>query len=95
MDDGSSPNDPQRTTSQTSEGDSGANTPFVTAHQGTSVLGEHHATPPEYNDDVMVLGLADQLVGEVKKLQQEVSVCRGKLKNATDIIEKMPSESKL
>lgn len=37
-------------------------------------------------------GLAEQLIGEVKKLQQEVGMYRAKLRTATEIIEKMPSE---
>lgn len=40
----------------------------------------------------LILGLAERLVGEVRKLQQELFVYRAKLSTATEIIEKMPSE---
>jgi hypothetical protein len=39
--------------------------------------------------------LAEQLIGEVKKQQQEVKVYQAKLRTATEIIEKMPSEGEL
>ena len=38
------------------------------------------------------LGLAEQLVSEVRSLQHELAVSRIKLKTATVIIDKMPSE---
>lgn len=37
-------------------------------------------------------GLAEQLVGEVRHLQQELATTRAKLSTAEDMLRKMPSE---
>lgn len=44
------------------------------------------------NREIFLQGLAEQLVQEVKRLQQELNLTKAKLATAEELIHKMPSE---